>query len=94
MGRLDAHQFRKAIIVNDVTGSQGTAGNQVIERSTDVDHHLTGGCFLKAIIGQLGHKHIHRAPSCQESREIVLQDCRSKLSELSAFESPTHTTCD
>lgn len=56
MGCLDGHQFWQAIEVQDVTGCQGTAGDQVIEGSTDVDHHLTGWCFLKTIVGQLRHQ--------------------------------------
>lgn len=52
MGRLDAHQLREAIEIRNVTGCQGTAGDQAIEGSTDVDHHLAGWCFLKTITRQ------------------------------------------
>lgn len=62
---LDAHQFREAVEVTNVPGCLGTFGNQVIKGSTDVDHHLTGGCCLKAVTGQLGHQNIHRVLSCR-----------------------------
>lgn len=55
MGSFDAHQFWQAIKIRDVAGCQGTARDQVVQGSTDVDHHLAGWSFLKAVVRQLGH---------------------------------------
>lgn len=69
MGGLDAHQFWKAIEVSDVTSCHRAAGDQVIEGSTDVDHHLAGRHLLKTITGQLRHQNVHHVFSCQSKEE-------------------------
>lgn len=65
MGRLDAHQFWNTIEVGNVSGSQGAAGDQVIEGPADVDYHLTGRGVLKTVTGQPGHQNVHHALGCQ-----------------------------
>ena len=59
MGVPDAHQLGEPIEEADVSGGQGTAGHQVVEDPTDVDHHLAGGLLLGPVAGQLGHQVVH-----------------------------------
>lgn len=64
VGRFDAHEFRNAIKIGDVPGCKGGAGDQVVQGPTDVDHHLTGRSFLKAVIWQFGHQDFDHICGC------------------------------
>lgn len=59
MGISDSHQFLQAVEVADVSGSQIAACHQVIEDTTDVDHHIAGWQILVSIIRQLSHQVVH-----------------------------------
>lgn len=69
VGRLDAHQFGDAVEVTDVAGCRGAAGDQVVEGSAEVDHHVAGWHFLQAVCGKLGHQKPHHVLSCHDTEE-------------------------
>lgn len=70
MGCFDGHEFRNAIKIGDVPGCKGSKGDQVVQGPTDVDHHLTGRAFLKAVIWQFGHQNFHRICGCENRKRL------------------------
>ena len=61
MRGLDGQQFGDAVEEGEVAGGQRAAGHQLVERATEVHHHLAAGVLLVAVGRQLGHQNVHRA---------------------------------